>query len=58
MEVLINLTESQIESVADQLKGQGFLFNEFETDNETYAKIIQAVFDGLGLDFDQVMGDK
>lgn len=58
MQVLISLTESQIESVADQLKEQGFLFNEFETDNETYAKIIQAVFDGLGLDFDQVMEDK
>lgn len=58
MRVLISLTESQIESVADQLKEQGFLFNEFETDNETYAKTIQAVFDGLGLDFDQVMEDK
>lgn len=53
MEVLINLTESQIESVADQLKAQGFLFDEFETDNETYTKIIQAVFDGLELDFDE-----
>lgn len=55
MEVLINLTDSQIEAVADQLKAHNFLFDEFETDNETYAKIIQAVFDGLELDFDEVM---
>lgn len=58
MEVLVNLTDSQIEAVSDQLKLMGFLFDEFETDNDTFAKIIQAVFDGLGLDFDQVMEDK
>lgn len=58
MQLLISLTDSQVESVSDQLKAQGFLFDEFETDNDTYAKIIQAVFDGLGLDFDESMKDK
>lgn len=55
MRVLISLTDSQIEAVADQLKYQGFLFDEFETDNDIYAKIIQAVFDGMALDFDEVV---
>lgn len=55
MEILVNLTVSQIEAVADQLKASGFVFNEYETDNDTYAKIVQSVFDGLDLDFDEVM---
>lgn len=58
MEILISLTVSQIESVADQLRAHGFNFDVFETDNDTYAKIIQAVFDGLELDFDKAMQDK
>lgn len=55
MEILVNLTVQQIEAVAAQLKINGFVFDDYETDNDTYAKIVQSVFDGLELDFDEVM---
>lgn len=53
--IYINLTITQIEAVAYQLKQQGFLFDEFHTDNETYLKIVQAVFDGLEIDIDEAL---
>lgn len=55
MEILVNLTVQQIEAIADQLKANGFIFDDYETDNDTYAKIVQAVFDGLQLEFDEVV---
>lgn len=47
-----NLTEQEVENVADCLKEVGFEFDSFHTDNETYIKIIHAVLTGLNINLD------